>query len=108
MKICDRCSVFSWIDRWQMVGIIGLYDHPRSGRPPTCTEEEQGRVLHYLKAYPKDIKRVVHALEEETTKRVSPKTIKQIATRKPVMAGNGSRKAQPSNPIRTAISNVGS
>ena len=55
-----------------------MYDHPRSGRPPSLTADEEYKVDQYLQEHPKDLKQVVHLLEQETTKRVSPKTIKRL------------------------------
>jgi len=31
---CDRDSVSSWLTRWETQKFKGLYDSPRSGRPP--------------------------------------------------------------------------
>ena len=74
----DRRSVSGWIDRWHLRGLVGLYDQPGAGRPPTLSIEEQHKVQQYLQQYPKDLKRVVYQLEQETTKRVSTKTIKRV------------------------------
>jgi len=74
----DRRSVSTWIDRWQTIGLVGLYDQPSSGRPPLLNDAEQQKVYGYLQQYPKDLKRVVQAVEQETTKRVSTKTIKRF------------------------------
>lgn len=30
----DRDTVSEWINRWETIGIVGLSDAPRSGRPP--------------------------------------------------------------------------
>jgi transposase len=74
----SRYAVSAWIERWHSAGLVGLYDHPRSGRPPRLTAEEQHKVDQYLQEHPKDLKQVAHLLEQETTKRVSPKTIKRL------------------------------
>ena len=74
----DCRSVSSWIDRWHADGLVGLYHHPGAGRPPTFNAEEEAKVQYYLEQYPKDLKRVVYELEQETQKRVSTKTIKRI------------------------------
>src|SRR5262252_9503510 len=74
----DRRSVSTWLDRWQTMGLVGLYDQPSSGRPPLLNDAEQHKVYAYLQQYPKDLKKVVQALEQETTKRVSTKTIKRL------------------------------
>jgi transposase len=74
----DRRSLSSWIDRWQTQGLVGLYDHPGAGRRPTLSADEQQKVRQSLQQSPKDFKQVVQKLEQETTKRVSTKTIKRF------------------------------
>src|SRR4030095_11394565 len=58
----DRRSVSTWIDRWQTMGLVGLYDQLGSGRRPLLNEAEQHKVYDYLHQYPKDLKKVVQAL----------------------------------------------
>ncbi|MCF6158689.1 MAG: IS630 family transposase [wastewater metagenome] len=77
----DRRSVSSWIDRWQSLGLVGLYNLPRSGRPRILTPAEQQKALKYLKEYPRDLKKVAAVLQQKTDKRVSTKTIRRIAKR---------------------------
>src|SRR4029453_11910084 len=60
----DPRRVSAWIDRWQACGLVGLYDHPRSGRPALFNAEEQQQVYGYLDDSPKDIKKVVEAMEQ--------------------------------------------
>ena len=74
----SRYAVSEWIERWHSAGLVGLYDHPRSGRPPSLTPDEQPKVDQYLQDHPKDLKQVVHVLEQETSKRVSTKTLKRL------------------------------
>src|SRR5262249_21728165 len=74
----DYRSVSSWIDQWQTRGLVGLYDQPGAGRRPTLNLDEQHQVQEYLQESPKDLKKVVHQLEQETGKRVSTKTIKRL------------------------------
>jgi len=74
----DYRSVSSWIDQWQTKGLVGLYDQPGAGRRPTLGLDEQHKVQQYLQDSPKDFKKVVHQLEQETGKCVSTKTIKRL------------------------------
>jgi transposase len=74
----SRYAVSEWMKRWQSAGLVGLYDPPRSGRPPILTRDEQQKVIQHLQEHPKDLKQVVHVLEQETHKRVSTKTIKRL------------------------------
>ena len=85
------------------MGVVGLYDQPGSGRRPLLNEEEQQKVHAYLSQYPKDVKKVVQALEQETTKRVSTKTIKRLI-KKTAMSGNGSGNPLPKHLIHTSMS----
>ena len=96
----DRRSVSTWIDRWQTTGLGGLYDQPGSGRRPLLNDEEQHKVYAYLQQHPKDLKKVAQALEQETTKRVSTKTIKRFI-KKTAMSGNGSGNHQLKRLIHT-------
>jgi len=74
----SRYAVAEWLERWQSAGLVGVYDHPRSGRPPSLTPDEQHKVDQYLQEHPKDLKQVVHVLEQATHQRVRTKTIKRL------------------------------
>ena len=74
----DRRSVSTWMDRWQTRGLVGVSDKPGSGRRPLLNDAAQQTVHDSLQQYPKDLKKVVPALEQETAKRVSTKTIKRL------------------------------
>lgn len=78
----SRYAVSEWLERWHSAGLVGLYDHPRSGRPPSLTSAEQHKVDQYLQEHPKDWKQVVHLLEQDSQKRVSTKTIKRLIKKK--------------------------
>jgi transposase len=74
----DRRSVSTWINRWQTMGVAGLYEQPGSGRRPLRNDAEPHQVDPSLPQPPKDFKKVVQALEPETTQRVSTTTIKRL------------------------------
>ena len=77
LDLVDYRSVSSWIDQWQTRGFVGVYDQPGAGRRPTLSRDEQHKVQQYLQDSPKDCKKVVHPLEQETQKRVSTTTMKR-------------------------------
>ena len=83
----DRLTIYHWFDAWEISHFAGLYDHKRCGRPSKLTIEEQTQAQQYIEQYPKDMKKVVHLLEQETSKRVSTKTLKRLL-KKTVMSGN--------------------
>jgi transposase len=87
----DHRRISVWIDRWHDGGLVGLYDQPRSGRPPIYRDQEQQQVDHYLQIYPQDVKRIIEEMAEETHKRVSTKTMKRYIKKK-ARSGNGSRR----------------
>src|SRR5438552_5954367 len=89
----DRITIYNWFDAWETYHFAGLYDKKRCGRPPKLTEEEQHKAQHYLEQHPRDVKKVVYLIEQETSKRVSTKTIKRLV-KKTAMSGSGSKKLQ--------------
>lgn len=44
-----------WLKRFNELGLAGLRDEPRSGRPPTYTPEEVGEVIAASLANPQDL-----------------------------------------------------
>ena len=62
----DQRRVSAWMERWQTWGVVGFSDRPRSGRPPIFNAEEQQTVYEYLDDVPKDVKKVVEAMEQKT------------------------------------------
>jgi transposase len=71
-------TVSGWLDAWESASFDGLYDAPRSGRPPALNEGEQARAIDLLKETPRQIKRVIHRLAEEVGKTVSRSTLKRL------------------------------
>lgn len=89
----DRITIYNWFDAWEAYHFAGLYDKKRCGRPPKLTEEEQHKAQHYLEQHPRDVKKVVYLIEQETSKHVSTKTIKRLA-KKTAMSGSVSKRLQ--------------
>ena len=89
----DRITIYNWFDAWESYHFAGLYDKKRCGRPLKLTDEEQNKAQYYLEQYPRDIRKVVHLLEQDTSKRVSTKTIKRLV-KKTAMSGSVSKRLQ--------------
>ena len=49
----DRRSVSTWIDRWQTMGLGGLYDQPGSGRRPLLNDESNTKSTPISNSIPK-------------------------------------------------------
>jgi transposase len=47
-------SVRLWIKQFNFLGLDGLSDAPRSGRPPTHTEEDRSRLIALARSKPQD------------------------------------------------------
>ena len=89
----DRMTIYNWFDAWEAYHFAGLYDKKRCGRPPKLTEEEQNTAQHDLEQHPRDVKKVVYLIEQETSKRVSTKTIKRLV-KKTAMSGSVAKRLQ--------------
>jgi transposase len=87
----DRIPIYHWFDAWESHHFAGLYDKKRCGRPPKLTDEAQHKAQHYVEQHPRDIRKVVYLLEQDTSKRVSTKTLKRLVkkTRAAKSAGEG-------------------
>jgi transposase len=87
----DRLTLYNGFDAWEAHHFAGLYDKKRCGRPPKLTEEEQCQAQQYLTRHPREIKKGVHLVEQETSKRVSTKTIKRLV-KKTARSGSAAKK----------------
>jgi transposase len=74
-----RVTVSAWITHWEQQGAQGLYDQPRSGRPPKLTPDEQELAKRYIKEEPRSLKQVVERFATKTEKRLSISSLKRRA-----------------------------
>jgi transposase len=76
----SKPTALGWIDRWEQRGRAGLEDKPRPGGPPILDEEEQQKVVKPLiERFPRQPKKVIRAIQEETGKVISRATLRRIA-----------------------------
>jgi transposase len=71
-------TVSSWLVAWETYGLMGLYDNPRSGRPPILTADEQNRFLSYWEGNSLQTKAAIARLQAETGKEASIDTFKRV------------------------------
>ena len=64
-----RVTVSSWITNWEDLGVQGLYDQPRSGRPRKLNPEEQEIAIQYHKEEPRSLKNVADRLKKNAKTR---------------------------------------
>ena len=77
----DRDTVSTWITNWEHQGAASLHDHPRSGRPPKLTPDEQALAITYIQEEPRSLNQVVDRLAQKTAKRLSISALKRLAKR---------------------------
>lgn len=83
----ERRAISRWIDHWEAYGVLGLYDKPRSGRPPIFTPSEAALIPGIVDEEPRQLKQAQVKIEQMTGKQASCYTIKRIL-KKPSMCGN--------------------
>ena len=105
MYQASRRRISSWIDRWHTRGLVGLYDQPRSGRPPIYSEQEQKKLDAYLQRHPQNVKRLIEDIAKDTNKRVSPKTMKRYL-KKNAKFGSASKRRHQNLPTLSSTNGV--
>jgi len=76
-----RQTVSLVINNWEGLGIAGLYDKPRSGRPHSLSPEDEAFVKRLIEEEPRSVKKIQAILKEEKAKQVSEWTVKRILKR---------------------------
>src|SRR5262245_41684582 len=83
----ERLTISHWFDAWESQHFAGLYDRARCGRPPKLTEAEHEQAHQYIAQNPKNMKKVVNRIAQETSQCVSTKTLKRLL-KKTARSGN--------------------
>ena len=84
----DRDTLSGWIDDWEREGLVGLYDKPRSGRPPIYSVEEQHRLRELVDEQPRQLKGAQAQLALETGKQASARTLARVLKNTSTIAGS--------------------
>lgn len=74
----DRDTLSQWLNRFEMSGVDGLQDLPRSGRPPIYTPDEIQQLKTMIDDEPRQIKQAKTALETATGKSSCIQTLKRV------------------------------
>lgn len=77
-----RDTVSTTIKAWDNIGIRGLYDGSRSGRPPIFDEADRKIIINEITKEPRNLKTVISEVKKSTGKNSSTDTIKRIAKKK--------------------------
>lgn len=79
--LVDRETVTSWLVRWEESDTDGLDDDPKSGRPPTLSEEEEKQAIEIVKEEPRSIKQQLLSVMEKFGKQLSLETLRNVCRR---------------------------
>ena len=80
-------TVRTWINRFNVEGINGLYDAPRPGTPKKVTKEYRKQILEIVRRRPRTLEqpysmwtleRLANFMAEETGLRVSTETVRRV------------------------------
>ena len=96
--ICQvhRNGVSRWINRWNELGIHGLADVHRVGRPPLLTREEEEKVVAIAMQNPRFPTRQRAQIKKEVGKEISLYTLKDLIKKRLYLEKNQVRNVEES------------
>lgn len=102
--------VSHWLDKWQEIGLAGLYDETRSGRPPVYSEADVQLLKTLVDESPQHLRQVQAKMAMLTGKTASVDTLKRLLKKHSTIGGNVVEGALPNHEIKTLLSpnNLGS
>ena len=68
-------TIYTWLDRWETLHFVGLYDKKGRGRKPKLNNDQRLAVKEWSKEHPKNLKKVVALVKENYDVSVSKYTI---------------------------------
>ena len=73
---CDTVS--SWLKRWERMGLSGLFDKYRSGRPIILNDEEKVEAVNCVNDSPRNLRVALFELCKKVKKKLSLDTLKRV------------------------------
>ena len=71
-------TIYNWINRWELEGMVGLYNKPGRGCKRTFKPEQEEKIREWAKQEPRQLKKLLQKVKEEWGIKVSTETIKRI------------------------------
>lgn len=71
-------TISLWFNLWDSIGLIGLFDEKRSGRPEILSSDEKVEAIKSAKESPRNLRLSLADLYDKTKKMVSLDTLKRI------------------------------
>lgn len=72
-----RDAVSIWLKKWEMPGLDGLIDKPRSGRTPALDDADHQRLQELVAEQPHQLRSLHAHFQEETGKNISMITLRR-------------------------------
>jgi hypothetical protein len=76
--LVSRKTLYNWFNAWETQGLVGLYNRSGRGRKPTFNGEQIEQIRAWTQQYPRQLKQVVHKVQQQWDITVSTKTIKRV------------------------------
>lgn len=76
--LVSRKTIYNWLNAWETQGVVGLYNRSGRGRKPTFNREQIEQIRAWTQQYPRQLKQVVHKVQQQWDITVSTKTIKRV------------------------------
>lgn len=74
----SRKTIYNWLTRWEDQKLIGLYNQKGRGRKPLFNPEQEIQIKDWVKAEPKNLKKIVAKIEKSWNIKASKETLKRI------------------------------
>ena len=71
-------TIYNWLNRWELEGMVGLYNKPGRGCKPTFNPEQKAKIREWAQQSPRQLKQVAQKIKEEWSIEISTKTIKRV------------------------------
>lgn len=78
---CCRQTIATGLHRWESLGICGLFDSPRSGRPRKLTQTEETIALQLIHPSPRSLKSVIGEIAQTLGMTLTVSTLKTLCKR---------------------------
>ena len=86
-EIADICqmtrqTVSAVTGKWEKLGLAGLYDSPRPGRPGILTPEDEDFIFEMAEEEPRSLNKIIAVPEDQRGKKISKSTLKRVMKKK--------------------------
>ncbi|MEG4507525.1 helix-turn-helix domain-containing protein [Microcoleus sp. F6_B4] len=56
-------TLYNWFNRWELEGVVGLYNKPGRGSKPLLNASQKAQVKEWAKQSPRQLKKVIQKLQ---------------------------------------------